>query len=215
MQRELHATSIYVTHDQVEAMTMADRIVVMHGGVVQQIGAPLDLYDRPANSFVAGFLGSPGMNFLEAKISRKGDVVTGVLSDGQSLPVEAALPVADDEPVMIGLRPEHLSLSDGAGLKGKVDLVEQLGMATQFYVNFAGKHVCVLTVGRVDCVPGQQVTLSARLRPCTFSPGRAESVSRPDIARALKADKSLSGAAGDKIVRMYQFANTVREVNDI
>ncbi|TIP02431.1 MAG: sn-glycerol-3-phosphate ABC transporter ATP-binding protein UgpC, partial [Mesorhizobium sp.] len=84
LHQQLKTTSVYVTHDQVEAMTMADRIVVMHDGYVQQVGHPLELYDRPANTFVAGFIGSPGMNFLPAKVA-KGGKVDAVLADGQKL----------------------------------------------------------------------------------------------------------------------------------
>ena len=84
LHQQLKTTSVYVTHDQIEAMTMADRIVVMHDGVVQQVGPPLELYDRPANIFVAGFIGSPGMNFLPATFS-KGGKAEAVLADGQKL----------------------------------------------------------------------------------------------------------------------------------
>ncbi len=111
LHRELKATMIYVTHDQVEAMTLADKIVVLDGGVIQQVGSPMELYNRPANLFVAGFIGSPGMNFIEA--SRVG--------------------VADAK--TIGVRPEHLALSrDGGEWQGKVVHVEHLGADTIVYI---------------------------------------------------------------------------------
>ena len=96
LHQQLKTTSVYVTHDQIEAMTMADRIVVMHDGVVQQVGAPLELYDRPANIFVAGFIGSPGMNFLPATV-RKGGKSDAVLADGQKLRLPDGLPLNDGE----------------------------------------------------------------------------------------------------------------------
>ena len=111
LHRELKATMIYVTHDQVEAMTLADKIVVLDGGVIQQVGSPMELYNRPANLFVAGFIGSPGMNFIEAE--RLG------VSDAKT----------------IGVRPEHLGLSrDGGEWQGKVVHVEHLGADTIVYI---------------------------------------------------------------------------------
>jgi multiple sugar transport system ATP-binding protein len=161
LHQQLKTTSVYVTHDQIEAMTMADRIVVMHDGVVQQVGAPLDLYDRPANSFVAGFIGSPGMNFLPATIRRDKDAASAVFADGQSLPVLPDLPVADGDKVTLGLRPEHLRLSGSGGLGAEVEVVEPLGLSTQFYAHIAGHQICVFVMGRVALAPGDRVTLTA------------------------------------------------------
>ena len=131
---DLKATMIYVTHDQVEAMTMADRIVVLDGGVAQQIGTPLELYNRPRNLFVAGFIGSPKMNFLAGKI-------IGVEAEGIRISTletgEITVPVADPdraEPgakITLGLRPEHLTESAGdLSLEGTVRLTERLGDQT-------------------------------------------------------------------------------------
>ena len=161
LHQQLKTTSVYVTHDQVEAMTMADRIVVMHDGVVQQVGAPLDLYDRPANAFVAGFIGSPGMNFLPATISRTGDDAVAVLTDGQHLPVLASLPVGDGDKVTIGLRPEHMRVAAEGDIAVEVEVVEPLGLSTQFYAQLAGQQVCVFAMGRVAVKPGDTVRLSA------------------------------------------------------
>src|SRR5437868_4596476 len=119
LHQQLKTTSVYVTHDQVEAMTMADRIVVMHDGYVQQVGPPLDLYDRPANTFVAGFIGSPGMNFLPAKVT-KSDKADAVLADGQKLRLPDGLPLQDGDALTIGLRPEHIKLADDGVLKAEV-----------------------------------------------------------------------------------------------
>jgi multiple sugar transport system ATP-binding protein len=161
LHQQLKTTSVYVTHDQIEAMTMADRIVVMHDGVVQQVGAPLDLYDLPANIFVAGFIGSPGMNFLPATITRENGTTEAVLADGQSLRVMPDIPISDGEKVTVGLRPEHLSLAADHGVGAEVEVVEPLGLSTQFYVQLAGQQVCVFAMGRVAVSPGYQVRLSA------------------------------------------------------
>ncbi|WP_315918219.1 sn-glycerol-3-phosphate ABC transporter ATP-binding protein UgpC [Mesorhizobium sp. SP-1A] len=160
LHQQLKTTSVYVTHDQIEAMTMADRIVVMHDGAVQQVGAPLDLYDRPANIFVAGFIGSPGMNFLPATVSMSTGKVEAVLADGQKLALPAGLPLENDAAITVGLRPEHIRLTDN-GLKALVEVVEPLGLSTQFYVTLAGQQVCVFAMGRADVKSGETVRLSA------------------------------------------------------
>src|SRR5512143_532694 len=133
--RELHqrleTTSVYVTHDQIEAMTMADRIVVMHDGRVEQIGAPLELYDAPRNLFVAGFIGSPAMNFLPGVHRREGGGVVVDLEGGGRVPAPPSA-AADGARVVYGVRPEHLAPApDGAGLAGEVVVVEPTGADTQ------------------------------------------------------------------------------------
>ncbi len=140
LHEELGSTMIYVTHDQVEAMTLGDRIAVLNGGRVEQVGRPLDLYDRPANLFVAGFLGSPKMNFLDAApASRQGDELTLAVGQAGKLTIgaksDAALPGGK---LTLGLRPEHLQLcKPEEGLRAKVDLVEELGDATVVYGKLA------------------------------------------------------------------------------
>jgi multiple sugar transport system ATP-binding protein len=160
LHQQLKTTSVYVTHDQIEAMTMADRIVVMHDGFVQQVGHPLDLYDRPVNMFVAGFIGSPGMNFLPATVD-KGDKVDAVLADGQKLRLPDGLPLKDGDAITVGLRPEHIQLAEDGALKAEVEVVEPLGLSTQFYVKLAGQQVCVFVMGRSNIRPGDMVRLSA------------------------------------------------------
>ena len=160
LHQQLKTTSVYVTHDQIEAMTMADRIVVMHDGNVQQVGAPLALYDKPANLFVAGFIGSPGMNFLPATFA-KGGKADAVLADGQKLRLPDGLPLKDGDAITVGLRPEHIRLVDDGGLKGEVEVVEPLGLSTQFYVQFANQQLCVFAMGRSGVRPGDKVRLSA------------------------------------------------------
>src|SRR6187549_761764 len=125
LHRQLKTTSIFVTHDQVEAMTLADRMIVMNLGVVEQIGRPIDVYDDPASIFVAGFIGSPAMNFLPGK--RQGDEVE--VGEGVRIALPAELRARAVEAVTVGIRPEHLLANGGAGtpLKLKVDTVEALG----------------------------------------------------------------------------------------
>jgi multiple sugar transport system ATP-binding protein len=159
LHQQLKTTSVYVTHDQIEAMTMADRIVVMNDGVVQQVGAPLELYDRPANLFVAGFIGSPGMNFLETTYA-KGGKADAVLADGQKLRLPDGLPLSDGDKITVGLRPEHIKLGEKDGLKAEVEVVEPLGLSTQFYAKLGGLDLCVFAMGRPTVKPGDAVRLS-------------------------------------------------------
>jgi multiple sugar transport system ATP-binding protein len=161
--RELHqrlgTTAVYVTHDQIEAMTMADRIVVMHDGRVEQIGRPLELYDRPRNLFVAGFIGSPAMNFLRG-VHRRG-------SGGPFVELEAggrvAAPpsaAADGAPVILGVRPEHLSpIADGSGLPGEVVVVEPTGADTHVVVRLREAEVVAVLRERHALAPGQVIHL--------------------------------------------------------
>ena len=156
--KELHqrlgTTIVYVTHDQIEAMTMADKIVVMRGGVIEQMGAPLDLYDRPANQFVAGFIGSPSMNFLDATV-KAGRIC---LRDDLSL-ASAPEELADDQPVTIGVRPEHLVI-DANGTPARVTLLEPTGAETQLLAELGGQTVTLTTRDRVDARVGDSVRLS-------------------------------------------------------
>ena len=120
LHQELRSTMIYVTHDQVEAMTLATRIVVMRAGKVQQIGTPADVYERPANLFVAGFLGAPSMNFIDGRLDAQGRFVSNALT----LDLGAA---AHERAVVLGVRPEHILIGEGALFEGTVALVEPMG----------------------------------------------------------------------------------------
>jgi multiple sugar transport system ATP-binding protein len=129
-------TMIYVTHDQVEAMTMADKIVVLNAGRIEQVGAPLDLYNNPANRFVAGFIGSPKMNFLQARIEQVADAETQINVCGNSVRLPRRLKAAAGQTATFGIRPEHLSVLENGGITlatVNVDLVENLGGATMLY----------------------------------------------------------------------------------
>jgi len=142
LHQRLKTTSVYVTHDQIEAMTMADQIVVMRDGVVEQRGAPLDLYDRPANLFVAGFIGSPAMNFIPGKFRREARGASVQLENGASVPVKDGVQAEDGQPVIFGTRPEHLALaSDGQGLAAQVVVVEPTGADTQVFAKVGATEV--------------------------------------------------------------------------
>ena len=140
LHNDLGATMIYVTHDQVEAMTMADKIVVLSGGRIEQVGSPLELYHRPANLFVATFIGSPKMNVIEARVTGVGDGLAQVALPGGgsiALPTQGVDIAAG--PVSLGARPEHLKLGPaGEGISGKVLLTEHLGGETMVYVDVPG-----------------------------------------------------------------------------
>ncbi|AQZ51263.1 ABC transporter ATP-binding protein [Martelella mediterranea] len=152
----LGATSVYVTHDQIEAMTMADHVVVMRAGIIEQQGPPLELYDRPVNRFVAGFIGSPAMNFVSARIGEGGGSLVLELGGPQTIAVETGLP--EGRAVTVGLRPEHLRLvaDDEALLKFSVETVESTGSST--YLAAAGAEDFNLVVnGRTEVKPGDVV----------------------------------------------------------
>lgn len=144
---DLGATSVYVTHDQIEAMTLADRIVAMHGGVVQQVGAPLELYDRPANLFVAGFIGSPGMNFLAGRYEADGVSARVRIADGSVIAL-APRPLADGAPVTLGIRPEHVVIGSGEGLAARVELIEPTGFGVILHASVNGQALKAFTLDR-------------------------------------------------------------------
>ncbi|WP_422010145.1 ABC transporter ATP-binding protein [Reyranella sp.] len=152
--KELHqrltVTTVYVTHDQIEAMTMADKIVVMNNGHIEQIGAPLELYDRPANLFVAGFIGSPAMNMV------KGTVSNGALrmEDGTAWPLPTNGGRPADGPAVYGVRPEHLMLDPG-GIPATVQVVEPTGSETQVMMRIGGQAVIGAFRERVTAKPGE------------------------------------------------------------
>ena len=142
LQQELGTTSLYVTHDQVEAMTLADRLIVMNGGHVDQIGPPLELYERPATSFVAGFIGSPAMNLLAGRIDGTGIAVNGarLLGNGHAR-------AETGRPVLVGLRPEHLEIAPDGPLPLRIDLLERLGADTILHGRMAGSDAVLMARG--------------------------------------------------------------------
>ena len=158
--KELHqrlgVTTVYVTHDQIEAMTLADRVVVMNGGRIEQMGPPLDLYDRPASLFVAAFIGSPPMNFVEGEVASADGLR---LDDGTALPLPARLPGAGR--ITLGVRPEHLFLAD-TGWPLLVSVVEPTGSETQITGRVAGHIIRILVRGRTDARPGDTLHIAAK-----------------------------------------------------
>ncbi|MGI9524343.1 MAG: ABC transporter ATP-binding protein [Hyphomicrobiaceae bacterium] len=160
LHQRLQTTTVYVTHDQIEAMTMADKIVVMHDGIVEQIGAPLELYDNPRNVFVAGFIGSPAMNFLPGKITINGQLGVS-LSDGACLPVANVSEASDGQPVLYGVRPEHIEFADD-GIEAEVIVVEPTGSETLLFAKVAGQEVVAVFRERHELKPGQHVRVKPK-----------------------------------------------------
>jgi len=163
LHQRLKTTSIYVTHDQIEAMTMADKIVVMKDGLVEQTGGPLELYDRPANLFVAGFIGSPAMNIIPGTARPGAATPHVVFADGGTLPMPTGSRAVDGQPVMYGIRPEHCALAGMGGLPADVVVVEPTGADTQLYCRFNGQEVNAMVRDRVDCRPGDRIALTPDL----------------------------------------------------
>jgi multiple sugar transport system ATP-binding protein len=169
LHQRLKTTAVYVTHDQIEAMTMADKIVVMNGGNVEQIGSPLELYDDPSNLFVAGFIGSPAMNFLH------GTLVSGAGGRGVEVSAGCVLPAPDvsaanGSSVVIGIRPEHFGIGESC-VEAEVVVVEPTGADTQIFCDLAGSDIMVISRERHAFRPGERISL----RPldgkaCLFDP---------------------------------------------
>jgi sn-glycerol 3-phosphate transport system ATP-binding protein len=159
LHRELRTTSIFVTHDQVEAMTLADRMLVMNLGVVEQIGRPIEVYDDPASLFVAGFIGSPAMNFLPGR--RQGDEID--VGEGMRVPLPAELRPKAGESVTVGVRPEHLVPSGGTGpsFSLNVDTVEALGADSLLHCALGNAPIVVRVDGHDTPAPGTPLTVSA------------------------------------------------------
>ena len=155
LHQRLKTTTVYVTHDQIEAMTMADKIVVMRDGKVEQVGKPLDLYDRPANLFVAGFIGSPSMNFIKAELKEQ----TALTADGIILPVTAKVAQADGAKVIYGIRPEHITLAP-KGIPASVSIVEPTGAETVLLLKIGDADLTAVVKERTTVAPGDRVHLA-------------------------------------------------------
>jgi len=160
LHRRVTATSIYVTHDQVEAMTLADRVVLMRDGDIQQIGAPMELYERPANMFVAGFIGSPEMNFLSGTIHARNDRLVVQLSDDSelALPALAAAAVEPGQAVVLGIRPEHLSVG-ADGIAARVTDYERLGAETRVFARAGTQDITCVLYGAASPALDEAITL--------------------------------------------------------
>src|SRR5438105_6851415 len=157
LHQRLKTTTVYVTHDQIEAMTMADKIVVMHDGIVEQIGTPLELYDRPDNQFVAGFIGSPAMNFLKGKVKTNG--IAGFEGpNGVKLPLASAPAASEGRPAVYGVRPEHFTIADD-GAEAEIIVVEPTGSETQVFAKPGGEQVVAVFRQRHQFNPGDKIRL--------------------------------------------------------
>jgi multiple sugar transport system ATP-binding protein len=178
---DTRATMIYVTHDQVEAMTLADRIVVLNKGRIEQVGTPLELYHRPANLFVAGFIGSPQMNFIEAEAAGAGpDGVQVRLPNGTMLtvPVSPEL-VQAGEPVVLGVRPDHLQEREDGAFRGRIELVEQLGENHLLYVSADGLRLTARGAGDARHRIGDAVALGVSGESCHLFRPAGQAFARP------------------------------------
>ncbi|GHC25505.1 sugar ABC transporter ATP-binding protein [Gemmobacter nanjingensis] len=179
LHRDLGATMIYVTHDQVEAMTLADRIVVLNGGIVQQVGRPIDLFRDPCNAFVAGFIGSPRMNFLPVTVDSLNGGMAQVSAAGVGPVAVAAGRITMPGPAILGIRPQALKpdqAADRRPLHGHVVLLERMGTETVVNLRLhSGQSVLAVVPGDLELQPGQDITFSfapadARLFPASDLP---------------------------------------------
>ncbi|MDX5595171.1 sn-glycerol-3-phosphate ABC transporter ATP-binding protein UgpC [Pseudovibrio sp. SPO723] len=162
LHQRVRTTKIYVTHDQIEAMTLADRVVILNQGIIQQVGTPRELYQNPANAFVAGFIGSPAMNFLPATLTSDGTSSRIELEDGSILVADKRANQPSDGKILLGMRPEHLHLSaekDEHSLKGRVDLIEPTGAQNHLRVTLAGKSTTVVDNSLTEVELGEFVNL--------------------------------------------------------
>jgi multiple sugar transport system ATP-binding protein len=184
LHEDTRATMVYVTHDQVEAMTLADRIVVLQAGRVEQVGAPLDLYHRPANRFVAGFIGSPQMNFIDVEaiaVRREGAEVR--LPGGQPILVPvAAAGLRAGEPLTLGIRPDHVTVSDpeSAQLAGRILLVEELGENHLLHADADGLRVTLRAPGEAAYRAGEVVGIAIAGDACHLFKPSGEALPRLD-----------------------------------
>ena len=159
LHQRLNATCIYVTHDQIEAMTMADKIVVMQNGNVEQFGSPLEVFDRPGNVFVAGFIGSPPMNLIKARVHSAGDRAKIVTDDGIELPWDGNADVTVGQRVIWGIRPGDLRVGPGDAVSGTIDLLEQTGSETLVFLQAGRQSFCATFSERQDFARGQTLHL--------------------------------------------------------
>ena len=202
MHTRLEATMIYVTHDQVEAMTMGDRIAVINEGVLQQAGTPKDLYELPQNRFVAGFIGSPSMNFIDVKVSQDGGVLRLVGESAEMRPDETQAALLRDqglETVAVGFRPEHLELTPlsgpGLSLTVVVDVVEFLGNDELIHGSSGGRDVVAIINADNTLTVGESVTLSCPPRRLhLFNPTTGLRIAKDGVpGNSLLADRVITG----------------------
>ncbi|ESX64391.1 MULTISPECIES: sn-glycerol-3-phosphate ABC transporter ATP-binding protein UgpC [unclassified Mesorhizobium] len=159
LHQRLKTTTVYVTHDQIEAMTMADVIVIMRDGQIEQIGRPLDVYDRPANLFVASFIGSPAMNMFHGEVASERDAWV-VRTDELSLPLPPEAAVRPGQKVIYGIRPEHLRpVADGRGIPARITVVEPTGPEIHIFAAMGNIAICSVLHDRMELSPGAVIHL--------------------------------------------------------
>lgn len=165
LHQRLKTTTVYVTHDQIEAMTMADEVVIMRDGIIEQAGSPMDIYDNPGNLFVAQFIGSPGMNIIECQVSEANGKLYAIKGDLQ-LPLPMNANVIKGQSIFYGIRPEHLQPtrqtapagdSNDKNIAGVVRVVEPTGPEIHVYAKLAGQDVCSISRDRVLWEPGEDI----------------------------------------------------------
>jgi multiple sugar transport system ATP-binding protein len=166
LHQRLNTTTIYVTHDQIEAMTMADEVVIMRDGFIEQSGTPMEIYDHPENLFVAQFIGSPGMNILECEVTTQNGQLTAV-GDGVSLPLPTDRALQPGQKLFYGIRPEHLQISAPGStandITGKIKVVEPTGPEIHVYATIGHQDICAITRERLELHPGENISLQPDL----------------------------------------------------
>ena len=188
LHQDLKSTMIYVTHDQVEAMTMADKIVVLHAGIIEQVGSPLDLYHRPNNMFVAGFIGSPKMNFIKAVASPlKGGKINVSLPGGTKIVLDdQGQKISVGQKIALGIRPEHITIgekNDGE-LKGNLRIAEYLGSETMFYASLAdGSDLSVKADGLTSAKQGADIKFGLPSKACHLFGADGKTILNGDLSK--------------------------------
>ena len=161
LHQRIETTTVYVTHDQIEAMTMADVIVILKDGRIEQVGSPLEIYDSPANLFVAEFIGSPAMNLLRGKVQAVNGKPTLGLGGGMAIALPALAEATPGRDIILGIRPEHLRPTMGEGLQAIVNVIEPTGAETHIYAKLGEHEVRAITGDRLPLKAGQAVNLAA------------------------------------------------------
>ncbi|PRX09276.1 UNVERIFIED_ORG: carbohydrate ABC transporter ATP-binding protein (CUT1 family) [Martelella mediterranea] len=185
LHQRLGSTIVYVTHDQIEAMTMADKIVVLQGGYIEQVGAPLELYDNPRNMFVAGFLGSPAMNFIHGTIAEDGGPALR-LPSGLRIPLSRVPAGWQGRDVVLGIRPEDIALGGPDDVSAEVELIEPTGSETHLNAGLDGKELVCVFRERVDHNPGEIIRLSFATDSVHFFDPETELRITEDVGRVTE-----------------------------
>jgi len=201
LHERLQATMVYVTHDQIEAMTMADKIVVLRDGVIEQAGTPLELYHHPANLFVAGFIGSPRMNFVEVAVADRDDQGVRVRLPGGAevpVPVDQRAAGAPGTSLTLGVRPERIRLDPDGPIRGEIQIVERLGGATYLHIEAEGGMTLVIeTDGETEAEPHSRIAFALDGQYCQLF--GADGAALPRLARHRLAERERS--RGPRVAR--------------